>query len=378
MPSHDPVPTIAELRKAARDEILGRDPRLSARSGGGYDYTQGPMALLNARQAKRDQELFKRVYVETSRGEDRDRLVEAYYRIERVQRTYGTGKVVLKRSGSGTVYAGTPFEVLVPGQSPVRYSVTEDTAFVDASIAFEVPIRAERPGKGVRVDVSGSSVRFGDGAEYIALFTILSLRCDDGTDEELDDDYLARARSGRREARVGHLRRIIQACKDAGAYHVVALNDGTFRSPYSLANDYGLTFMYVGDASYTTPPGMITTCTLALESVRVCGCDMQVLGMTQSAVDFTVAVKLWEDPGQFDIADVTTAIVTAVSEEFAGRTNWWTFSYDELRGAVLRASDAIQSATVTSAATEPPATFPTPTLTRYVLRQVNVSLAGPT
>lgn len=377
MPAQSPVPGIADLRKAARDAIVGgRDPRLSVRTGGGYDLTQGPMAVLFSRQAKRDQGLFRQCYVETSTGADRDRLVEAYYQVERVPAAYGIGEAeLLGSAGAGTVYAGTIIEVLVPAQPPAQYFVTEDTPYLDGSAAFPVPVRAARAGSGVAVQADASVLRFGDGSDYLLSegFSVVSLVCDDGTDAEEDDAYLARARTGRRDKRVGMLKRIIQACKDAGAYHVVALHSGTFGDPFTGADDYGLNYVYVGDSSFTTTEALKTACMVALDAVRVCGCDTQVLGMTAATIDLSVVAAYYDDPGKFDTVETSQAIMAALVDEFSGRTNWWTFSFDELRGAALRSSGDLQAVNVVSATPEPAAAFPVPTLTRYGLGNVTIS-----
>ena len=198
MPATGPIPSIADFREAGKKAMLGyRDPRLSLRTGGGYDVTQGTLAVQYSRQARRDRGLFERCYVETSKDFDRDRLVEAYYRVERVGASYGAGSATIRRpsaSGSGALYTGTPIEVTGLA-TPSTYVVTSDVAFT-TEVALEVPIRAARSGTGVRINASGN-LRFGEGASQLEAlgWRVESARCADGTDYEQDDDYLARARA---------------------------------------------------------------------------------------------------------------------------------------------------------------------------------------
>jgi hypothetical protein len=377
MPAAGKPPSIAEFRDAARKAMLGyRDPRLSLRTGGGYDITQGTLAVQYSRQAQRDRGLFERCYVETSRDVDRDRLVEAYYRVERVPEAFGAGVSVIRRptaSGSGTVYTGTPIEV-TGGAAPTAYVATSDVVF-GTETTLEVPVRAARSGWGVRINTS-EGLRFGEGASQLEAlgWTIESLRCDEGTDYEQDDDYLARARTGQRDRRVGHIRAIVQACKDAGAYNVVALHAGTFGE----SQDVGINYVYVSDPSFQATQALKDACMLALEGVRVGGCDTQVLGMQRQATTVAATVYLYDDPSNFDQVTIAAVIRATVVDRFMGRSDWWIFRTDEIRGAIQRADNSVQSVEVFTTPGEPAATFPA-VLNRYTLsaNDVTLTFAGP-
>ncbi len=378
MPSSTPVPTIEDFRAVARKGIRGfRDPLLSLRSGGGYDLTQGPAAVIWSRQAQRDRGLFLQVYTESSTDADRDRLVKAYYHVERVEATYGTGIAAFVRptaaAGAGTIYAGTRISVPMPGRPPAVYTVISNTN-IGSQLDVPVPIRATQYGSGVATSAVAPSLHLDDSV-FDASLVPVSLVCADGTDREDDDAYLARARADLRANRVGHLEAIIAACKAEGAYNIVALHSGTFGEE----NDFGLNHVYISDANFVTTDELKKACFLALDAWRVAGCDLQVLGMTTATITVTLVVRLVKDPGAFDTATIAEDIRAAVVDEFMGRSDTWTWRTEALRGAASSVSDAIQSVDVTTSPTEPAAAF-TATLTRYRLNanDIAVSFTGPT
>ncbi len=369
MPSQLPVPTIRDFLSAASKGLRGyRDAMISARRGGGYDMTQGPPALIWSREAARDRDLFRQCYTETSRGADRDRLVAAYYKVDRTPEAYGTGQAVLQRSTgatSGKIYAGQRiiFERTSP---PTEYVVTADVDVAVGTLIVGVAVRAGRTGTGTAIDAS-SDLKLGD--ETFAAFTVVSLVCSDGTNSEQDDDYLARAKLDRRDNRVGHLTRIVNTCKEQGAYHVVALHAGTFGD----ANDFGLNHIYVSDANYVSSALLLQNCTVALDNVRVLGCDTQILPMAEQQLSVTAAVTLWDEPSKFNTREIEADIRVALSNVF-GPTDTWLFKYDELEGTASRVSDAIQSVDIVTSPTEPAAAF-VPSLSRYTLDPANITVS---
>lgn len=385
MPARTRVPGIAEFRDAASKALHGyRDPRLSTRPGGGYDLVLGSSALLWSREVARDQALFRQVYVESARGAALDRLVEAYYTVERVRATYGTGKLVLVRptvgAGAGTVYAGTRVLVVRSGQAPEVFAVAADTDVGALDTSVPVPIRATRMGAGVAISADSTALRLDDSV-FDATFVAASLVCGDGQDEEKDEDYLARARAGRRDRRPGYYQRIVDACHEAGAANVVALHAGTF----GAAKDFGLNYVYVGDASFTTPPGLQAACAAKLEGARVAGCDVQILTMQRVNLTATIVCFLIGDPGSFSTTGLANGLVEVLVDYFEGRSDWWSLRYNTVIGTMLQLSTDIQSVGIhlaehqaDPALPETPEAFPD-VVTRYALARgdVSVMFTGP-
>ncbi len=380
MPAVTKVPTIEDFREAARRGIRGwRDPNLSVRSGGGYDFTQGPAAVIWSREAQRDRDLFLQVYTESATDADRDRLVEAYYHVERVPAAYGLGTCEFTRpsaaAGAGRIYAGTRVAVLKAGYPPAVYAVLADTDVTAAALSLPVPMRATRYGTGVAANVGSASGLRLDDILFDATLRPAALVVGDGTDREEDDAYLARARADLKADRVGHIARLVKTCREAGAWNVVCLHSGTFGD----AQDFGLNHIYVSDANYVTTLQLQQDCFLALDAVRVAGCDVQVLGMDSATISVALTVAMNDSPGAFDLTALAADIRAAVVDEFAGRSDTWTWRTEGIRGAASKASPDIQSVGVVTNPAEPAAAF-TATLTRYRLfaNDISVTFTGPT
>lgn len=378
MPAALPPLTLSALLTAHEQALHGlRSPTLDTHRGSGYDLVGGASALLWTRQANRDRQLFRNAYTDSATGDDLSRHVEAKYGgLPRITATAGAGTLTLSRPAvavaDGTLYAGTRIELLT-ATAPVVYRIAADTTVLAADLAIAVPIEATREGTGSRATAAAAALRFSDSI-FDATLTPVALVCADGTDEEPADVYVARARAAARAARVGYPGRIRWACLDAGAIEVVLLAADSLGS----AADVGMSYVYVADAAFQTSAALRKACTLALDAVRVAGCDVQVLGMEQVAVSATVVVTLWDEVGAFDVLDLEQAIVAALVDDFARRQSFWAFRLDALAGVVQALSPAVQTATVTTAPTAPAVAFPA-TLPRYVLAPggITLTITGP-
>lgn len=370
MPATGPVPSLADFNQAYADALIGeRDEDLDTREGSSYDVLGGNAALIWSRQAQRDRDLFRQNYVTTA-SVGLDRLVERQYGVQRILETYGSGTVILSAPAVDEyIWTGQRVEV-IGGPAPIEYIITTD-ARSDGVTPLVMPVRASRTGPGTAIATT-SNLRLQNDTEGIP---VQSLVCGDGTNRERDEDYLARARKFRLDNRNGYYRKIIDACRSAGASNVVALHAGTF----GPALDFGLNYVYVADANYVTPPGMITACMLALEKVRILGCDLQVLGMVQTPVTVTETVALWDDPGYFDTTALASLLINVLVDEFNARQDFWIFRKDSLGGAQMKASSAVQSVSMTTSPGEPTAGF-VATLPRYSLAggAVSIAFTGPT
>jgi len=374
MPAAGKPPTLSDYLKAYQAAVRGDgagDSREDTRRGSGYDVVNGVSSLLWAKQSVRDRQLFRNSYTETARGQDLERHVEAKYGgIQRIQNTFGTGSLSLARPSAGlagTLYAGTRVEVLHGGVAGV-YAVAADVDITADETTVDVAIRATVFGPDGAATATTTELRLAD-AIFDTTFVPAALTCGKGTLQESAISYIARARQAKADARVGYEASIIAACKAAGAVNVILLDAGAFGEDL----DSGLSYVYVGDASYSTSPALIQACRTVLDAWTVAGCDVQVLGMQQATVSVSAAVVLWDSLDHFDLAALRTAIAAAVVDEFVGRRQWWTFRTDAIQGAVQRVHSAIQTATVTTSPSPPAAGFPD-VLTRYVLSPTAVAM----
>jgi len=377
MPATTPLPALDGLLSAFSGAVRAAGGATkNTRRGAGYDALGGPSAILWARQALRDRDLFRQNLVETATGYRLETIVERRYSVERVQQTYGAGAAVFERpaaGAAGTIYRGTRVEVLGDGPRPEVYAVAEDTGVDAATTTLPVPVRATRPGPGTGVQASGARIRLADSV-FDSTFAVTQLRCSAGTDEEPAAAYLSRARQQKLDSRVGYHKRIVQACIDAGAANVVLLDAGVFGED----DDFGVSHVYVADAGYATSAALLDACFLAVDRVHVAGCDMQVLGMEVTPLTAELTLKLWDSPGAFDQVTIRRRSLDALLAEFGRRKDAWLLRHDALLGAVVAASPEIQSASISTTPGEPTADFAA-VLPRYTLTgtDVTITLQGP-
>jgi hypothetical protein len=339
VPASNPLPTLRDLLGASAAGVVGtREPRADVRRGAVYDHFAGAGAILFTREAARDRDLFRAVYLDTAEGDDLTRLVNARFGIDRVVSSYGTGTALLTRAtaaaGAGTVWTGTRILVFASAASPGArsYAVSSDVAIGATTTAATVPIRSADAGLGSAVNLSGPAVARIDDPLWDPSLSVAAIRCVDGTSLESAPDLRARARAARLAARKGYAQAVSDACVAQGAVHV-ALFDSNY-----TANDVGLSHCYVADAGFTTPARLVRACTAALEGYRACGADLQVLGMQQSSVDVSATVTLRDDPGRLPSSDV--ALREALAASFA--TTRFDYDLGELAGVLSGASADVQ------------------------------------
>ena len=377
MPSKQPINTIQDHLDAYQRAVRGqRDVLADVRRGSGYDLVGGPSAVLWARQSARTRDLFRARFNDTAQDDDLDRNVESSYGVSRIVDAFGVGKIVLSKSTAGTgassevIYAGSRISVLRFGTTlpPLTYAVAQDTPWPSGATIAAIPIRATRTGAGVSANAIAGSLRIEDPL-FDSTITATSLVCADGTERESDGAYLARARKTQRDKRTGYRKLIEDTCLAAGAAFVVALDAASLGD----ALDGGINNVYVADAGFSSPASLITACLIALDSARVCGADLQVLPMTQAALSVAATVRLWDDPGNFDLLDLAATIRASLVDSFVRRPKFWIFRNIDLQGAIKDSSDAVQTSTVVTTPGEPAIAF-TATLTRYTLAASAIAL----
>ncbi|MGH7297551.1 MAG: baseplate J/gp47 family protein [Polyangiaceae bacterium] len=377
MPASDPLPSIRDLLTAASDAVVGtRQSVADTRRGSVYDHLAGSGAILVTREAARDQDLFRAVYLDTAEGDDLTRLVKLRYGIDRIVPSYGTGTALLTRptvaAGGGTVWEGTRILVFASAASPTArsYATASDVVVPAGATAVTIPIRAADIGPGSAVNLSGPAVARVDDPLWDSSWQVAAVACSDGTALESAPDVRARARATQLAARSGYPDAIIAACVAQGAAYV-ALFDSNY-----TATDDGLCHCYVADAGFATTPRLIRACTVALEGVRVCGADLQLLGMQVATIPVSAVVTLRDDPGRLPSPDV--ALRDALAAAFV--TTRYDYDLDELAGVLSGASADVQDVSFLSPTS--PATILVsgqmpPVLTRYELGAVTLQYAGP-
>jgi hypothetical protein len=338
MPATDPLPTIRDLLGASADGVVGvRDSNADVRRGAVYDHFGGSGAILFTREAARDRDLFRAVYLDTAEGDDLTVLVKLRFGLNRVLPSYGTGTALLIRptpaAGGGTIWTGTRILVFASVASPAAryYAVSADVPVGPGATAISVPVRATNTGPGSAVSLSGAGIGRVDDPLWDPSWMVAAIQCSDGTSLESPADLRARARSTQLAARKGYAVAITSACVAQGASYVALFDSNFGVGSASLTGgpkDNGLGHCYVADAGFQTTLRLIRACTVALERYRVCGGDLQVLGMQRSSVDISATVTLRDDPGRLPSPDV--ALRDALAAAFSATR--YDYDLDELAG----------------------------------------------
>jgi len=387
MPAAEPLPSLAELLAAHGDGVRGLvDPTADTRRGAVYDHWAGAGAILFAREATRDRDLFRAVYFDTADGGPLHNIARRRFAVEPIVATFGDGTATLSRdslaAGEGTIFAGTRISVIRPTAEPITFAAKTDVVASSAMRDVVVPIRALRRSSGSRVAAAPGTVLRIDDPLWDATWRVTRLECADGTDAESPSALRGRARQARLDVRKGYAKAMSDACVAAGAAHVAL-----FASSYAGDdNDHGLNWCYVGDAGYSASDALVRRCMLALERFRVLGADLQVRPMAPAPVVVRAVAHLWDDPGGFNTQDLTDAVASALAGYFEHRSTVFGFSLDAMTGAALNAVAALQSidfaqptasAGVTTTINGAPQ-FPA-ALRRYTLaaRDVALTFSGP-
>lgn len=348
MPTSLPEPTIAELVQAFHDGVRSqRDRYADGREGAVYDHFAGVGAIHWSRQARRDTDMFRAIYLATAEGGDLTKLLLERYDFERIEDTYGVGSAKLARvssaAGAGTIWAGTRLAVIGDFVLPKYYVVTVDTAIASTDLSVTVPVRAATPGPGVAILIDGSSTLRArvDDPLWDTTWSVSSLTCADGTQFEQAAESRARYRLERRDARVGFVESMVAACREAGAENAVL-----FPSDYGGdTEDHGLNMAYVGDAGFSATDALVRAVQRKLESYRVLGDNLQVRPLSVANLSIEIDVVLWDSPARVNQPGLRAILRDIVVGYFDGTLRGFSYDLDAIAGAFLRASPAVQYAT---------------------------------
>lgn len=342
MPSQFAEPTLEDFLRVGRAAIPARADRYGdTREGSIYDHFIGLGAVLWSRQARRDTDLFRAIYLDGADGDALTTLLADRYGFTRRTDTAGEGTAAFTRAaataGEGTVWAGTRILVGSATTEPRGFVVTTDTPVAATDLDVTVPVRDEKAGSAAFVLSTGLTATIDDPL-WDATWTVDALRCAAGTRFESAADARARLRDDRRAARAGFPAAILQACRDAGAATAVA-----FPSDYGgSAYDHGLNLVYVGDEGFQGSQALVNAVMVALDGWRVLGDNLQVRALARTSLPITARVYLWDSPTKFNQTDVRRALVGAIVAYFDGRSNGFAYQRDAIAGAMMRASQAVQ------------------------------------
>jgi len=303
MPSEMLIATIPEMLEAAQAAAWLRKSTADVHDGGGYDVHAGVGAMLWIREQVRDRANFSLVWDDTATDSALDLRITSKLGPARIEATRGTGTALIHRStagAAGTLWAGTRIKVAGLGSLPRMYRVSADTQILATDTGKIVPIEAEQTGSTTAIDTSklGGSVVSWEDSIFTMGWTITNLRCAAGTDRETDPAYRARWRQGKLDRRVGYPKAISDALVKAGATYVVLLE-----SDYVVGgddcvvggDDYGINRAFVADATYQANPDLLRACRIAVDSVRVLGCDLTVWGIVRTPQAFSLTINCWDD-----------------------------------------------------------------------------------
>lgn len=374
---------MQEFLQAFRDGVRAlKDRYADVHEGAAYDHWAAAGAIIFAREARRDSDLWRAVYIDSAEGKDLTIRLDKYG-FERVEDGYGSGTASLTRAsasaGAGTIWRGTRIVVGGPLVDAKRYVVSADTAVSATATSASVPIRPESVGVGWEIDVAandGLTLRVEDPL-WDASWAVSALQCSDGTSFESAPAARARFREERLDDRAGFEQAIIDACESAGATHAVL-----FSSAYAGdAYDFGLNRVYVGDASYSGTTALVNAVAIELENWRVLGDNLQVGPLARAALTIDATVYLWTAPSRVNIAELTTLLRGAAKGYFDGVSDGYSYDLDALAGALLKAAPSVQFVTFTTPSVsvgvvQTVAGLPNlpATLTRYTLRADDIAL----
>lgn len=369
-------PTALELIAAASSAIKGlADKTADFIRGSDYEALSGPNAILFARQARRDTDLFNATKLHTSRGVDLTRLVKKRYGIDRLldSRGVGTATLVRSTSGDGALWAGT--RIVILGSQPKYFRLVADTPVDADQTRATVDIESMDIGPGTTAVSAAPNLRI-DNLLWDAGWTAASLTCSEGTRYETDSELIDRVRRTRRDARVGQTTAIQNACLMAGADKVL-----TFRSDFGGDDvDYGLNVVYVGNSGYVGSPELVRACMIALRSVRVLGDYMQVLPMARVEIPVVVDAYLIGPPATFDLPRLEVIHNAAIRQYLGGASGSFTFSRIGIGGAVGRPTPEVQRVSVATPVSDvgiqTGGNFPA-VLNRYIPTTVALRYHGP-
>lgn len=382
MPSTFGEPTIQELLDAFRDGVRAqRDKHVDAREGSQYQNLAGPAAILWSRASRRTTDLWRAVYLDSAESIDLTELLARRYAFDRGADSYGVGQATLRRptviAAGGTIWKGTRLSLVSSSVHATRYVVHEDKVVGPADASVIVKIRAEHPGQGTAIAAVGGAVRVDDPL-WDPTWEVDRLECADGTEFESAPAARARFRDTRLAGRAGFVEALVKACKDAGAANALL-----FASDYAGdGEDQGLNMAYVGDAGFQADAALVRSVTLALESWRVLGDNLQVRPLGRENLVVNARVHLWDSPTRVNQGELTRVLKGVLKGHFVGDTSGFSYQRDALAGSMMKASASVQfvefdapssDADVMSVVGGRP-NFPD-TLTRYSLAADDITLA---
>ena len=364
MSSHAIKPALQDFIDAYDAGAKSVNKSADVADGSVHNVLAGVGALLWTRQVSRDMESFRGIYLDSSEKTNLNNRIIALGGPARISATRGSGTATMTRAttlgGAGTFWAGTRIMAVGEGSQPLFYRVTTQASAGSGATTVAVPIEWVETGPGGKIDTNGSlSDAIVTDPIWDESFTIARLVCADGTDAESDAAYLARYRSGRTAARKGYADSITAACVAAGATNVALFESD------AVIPDGGINRCFVSYANGTTNDTLLRACRTAVDSARVCGCDMTVWGMSSALVTFDLTVSMWNDPSSYNVKLLQDEVAQAVLRYFGGQAGSYVFSRGSLAAEITQTIPDAQNVTFGS-------TCPTDTVLATAITQTSL------
>lgn len=342
--------SILDFLRAYTNAIRGaKDPYADTHRGSEFETLGGFTAILWAQQSQRNTDLFNSTRFNDANGQELSDLILGRYEIERIADDFGTGTATLVRPsaglGAGTIWEGTRIIVATSNTESKYYRVSNDTTVSAAQLVVQnVPIRAEEIGPGSKIVATSVESKIADPL-WDNTWEVQYLNCDDGTRFELSEEYRSRTLKDLQDNRVGYPTRIIEVCKEQGAQKVYL-----FRSDYAGdSEDRGLNVCYVGSEGFATDPVLIKKCKVALEAIRVCGDNLQILPLQNASTDVVANIYLKDSPSNYDTERLYQISRDAILQAIGTGLN---FTRSNIGASIYRAIPEVQEVDVINPASD--------------------------
>lgn len=370
MPAQSPLPTIAELTRAYGDGVRAeRDPNVDAHSGSAHDLLAGTSAILAAREAVRDRDLFRQSYFDTAEGLRLYDFAKRRFGVDAIRAARGVGFVDLERASTGGTDIPHGSRIALDRNGKLAIYEVDGNHYATQTTA-RVPIRATDIGPGYAADVS-EDARVVD--LLPARWRVVRLVCADGTLDEDPATLRDRARTAQRRRRRG-LREAITDVANAEGAAFVALFASTYQGPEA---DSGISAAYIGAPGLVLDMDLVRRVAVRLDDVRVAGADLMVRPMVGAALKVVARGELSGPTERMNVDAIRRAVITALLASFDARESPYLLRLSALEGAAIAATGgAITSLAFSQPATDvsvSPRSWPA-TLTRWSLRDADIDI----
>lgn len=348
MTSNAALPTTIELLDAFSVGAIGKHEYADAHCFANYDALAGMGALMWARVAVRDREVFRAIYLDGCQGTALDYRIAALGGPARIRQSKGVGTVTLAWDNSGGTSPGVFLKgtriAAIAGTNVRYYRIAEDVVVDEKVFAnpsgqssyLTIGIEAETEGDSVAVDSSKTAVSLKwEDVPYDSRWQVLDIKCVNGAAGEKDSEYLVRYREWKRLRKPGYVANISRAMLNCGAGKVAI-----FESDFIDGEDYGINRVFVGGS---LSQATLDACRLALDSCVPFGCTTTLGTMTLAPLSFDLTLKMSMSASKFNPGSVQSSAKQAIQRALRGTQAAYVFRLDALRAELSRTFQHLQA-----------------------------------